>query len=380
VTIYREGIPVRSEKLASALLVGGLEKGAPTLVETITNNFDIPIHNFAIVDFFGFETLIDELNGVPLWFPYPVRDAASGLLVLEAGCTTLDGRDSLAFVRSRKLEAFIDGNWNRVGVWNDLERNQRQQDFLIRTIQRAIGKGARSVIVQDDLIRAGAEAVVLDDRLSIAELLKLGRAFSDFNPSDLARTLLPVVDAVVGTSAVLELGEGANSSFAIFRGEALIPNDISIRIIDSRSKNKNTDEITEEIIRRGFKVDIQQGETTEETVIEFSLENYEAAVLLGRFIEPIPKFELIDDSSKNLTLVLGEDFEALPLMPKTFEQIDSRARPSLPVSEKLLGSNENALGVANLIKPLLPVRQGATSPMKLVKEIDGQPPSGQKCG
>ena len=44
VTIYRDGTPVRSEKLASALLVGGLEKGAPTLVETITNNFDIPIH------------------------------------------------------------------------------------------------------------------------------------------------------------------------------------------------------------------------------------------------------------------------------------------------------------------------------------------------
>ena len=267
-----------------------------------------------------------------------------------------------------------------MGVWNDLERNQRQQDFLIRTIQRAIGKGARSVIVQDDLIRAGAEAVVLDDRLSIAELLKLGRAFSDFNPSDLARTLLPVVDAVVGTSAVLELGEGANSSFAIFRGEALIPNDISIRIIDSRGKNKNRDEITEEIVRRGFQVDMQQGEATGETVIEFSLENYEAAVLLGRFIEPIPKFELVNKSSEDLTLVIGEDFEALPLVPKTFDEVDTKARPSLPVSEKLLGSNENALGVINLISPLLPMRQGETSPMKLVKEIDGQPPFGQKCG
>jgi hypothetical protein len=67
-------------------------------------------------------------------------------------------------------------------------------------------------------------------------------------------------------------------------------------------------------------------------------------------------------------------------MPKTFEEVDTRARPSLPVSEKLLGSDENALGVVNLIKPLLPVRQGEISPMKLVKEIDGQPPSGQKCG
>ena len=60
VTIYKDGIPIRAEKLASALLVGGLEKGAPTLVETITNNFDVPIHNFAIVDFFGFEKLVDD--------------------------------------------------------------------------------------------------------------------------------------------------------------------------------------------------------------------------------------------------------------------------------------------------------------------------------
>ena len=204
--------------------MGGLEKGAPTLVETITNNFDVPIHNFAIVDFFGFEKLVDELNGVPLWFPYPIRDVASGLIVLEAGCTTLDGRDSLAFVRSRKMEAFVDGNWNRVGVWNDLERNQRQQDFLIRTIQRAIGKGARSVLIQDGLIRAGAEAVVLDDRLSISELLKkIGRAFSDFEPSNLARVLLPVADAFVGTSEVLELGEGAQSSFAHFQRRSCEP-------------------------------------------------------------------------------------------------------------------------------------------------------------
>ena len=192
--------------------------------------------------------------------------------------------------------------------------------------------------------------------------------------------MLPVVDAIVGTSAVLELGEGSNSSFGIFRGESLSPNDISIRIIDSRGKNINGDDLTDEITRRGFKVDVEEGETTGETTIEFSLKNYEAAVLLGRFIEPIPKFELVDESLENLTLVIGENFEALPLIPKTFEEVDARARPSLPVSEKLLGSNEEASGVINLVKPLLPLRQGEISPMELVKEIDGQPPSGQKCG
>ena len=89
---------------------------------------------------------------------------------------------------------------------------------------------------------------------------------------------------------------------------------------------------------------------------------------------------IVDESLENLTLVIGENFEALPLIPKTFEEVDARARPSLPVSGKLLGSNEEALGAINLVKPLLPLRQGEISPMELVKEIDGQPPSGQKCG
>ena len=85
VMIHRNGIPVREEQLASALLVGGMELGAPTLVETVTNEFGVPIHNFVIIDFLGFESIVDEIGGVSLWFPYPVRDLASGLYVSESG-------------------------------------------------------------------------------------------------------------------------------------------------------------------------------------------------------------------------------------------------------------------------------------------------------
>ena len=116
VMIHRQGVPVREEKLASAVLVGGMELGAPTLVETVTRNFGVPIHNFVVVDFLGFENVIAEIGGVSLWFPYPARDVASGLYVSESGCTRFDGRAALSFVRSRKPELFIDGRWQRVGV------------------------------------------------------------------------------------------------------------------------------------------------------------------------------------------------------------------------------------------------------------------------
>jgi len=380
VSIFRDGVQIRSEKLASALLVGGIEKGAPTLVETVTNNFDIPIHNFAVIDFFGFEKLVDELSGVPLWFPYPVRDQASGLLVQEAGCSVLDGRDSLAFVRSRKMEAFVDGNWHRVGVWNDLERNKRQQDFLIRTIQRAISNGARSVLVRDDLIRAGAEAVVFDDRLTIADLLKLGKAFADFKPSSLQRYVLPVEDTMVGTSEVLKLAENADSFFRVFRGESATPDSFSITAVDARSSSEDLEETLDELKRKGFTVEVKKGEPQERTVIYSSVGNYDAAVLLGRFVEPIPDFNFNEKLSNEVILVLGDDFEAFPLLPKTVQEVDAISRPSLPVLGDLIAEDEQAFNLNNINENILPIRQGEVSPMKLVKEIDGQPPSGSKCG
>ena len=380
VSIFLDGTKVRSEKLASALLVGGIEKGAPTLVETVTNNFNIPIHNFAIVDFFGFEKLVDELSGVPLWFSYPVRDQASGLLVEEAGCSLLDGRDSLAFVRSRKMEAFVNGNWYRVGVWNDLERNKRQQDFLIRTIQRAISKGARSVLVRDDLIRAGSEAVVFDDRLTIADLLKLGQAFADFKPSNLQRHVLPVEDSLIGTSEVLQLTDNANSIFGVFRGESATPDSFSITAVNARSSSGDIEGTLDELRRKGFTIEVKIGEPQKRTIIYSSLENYDAAVLLGRFVEPIPDFNFNEKLGDEVILVLGDDFEAFPLLPKTVQEVDTKSRPSLPVAEELIVEDDKALNFNYINDNILPMRQGEVSPMKLVKEIDGQPPTGSKCG
>ena len=46
----------------------------------------------------------------------------------------------------------------------------------------------------------------------------------------------------------------------------------------------------------------------------------------------------------------------------------------------LIAEDEQAFNLNNINENILPIRQGEVSPMKLVKEIDGQPPSGSKCG
>ena len=53
--------------------------GEQTLIDTIQDNFDIPIHHYVEIDFVGFEKLVDAVGGVPMWFDAPVRDRHTGL-------------------------------------------------------------------------------------------------------------------------------------------------------------------------------------------------------------------------------------------------------------------------------------------------------------
>ena len=333
VPIWRGGVPVREEKIASSLLVGGMEQGAPTLVETITNNFGVPIHNFVVMDFHGFEAVVDELGGVPAWFPYPVRDVGSGLNEPYGGCTLLDGQESLAFVRSRKIEGYFDGRWRRVGVWNDLERNQRQQSFMLMAMERAIDKGARSVLARNDLIEAGAATVVLDDRLTLRTLLDLGRAFSSFKPDDLDRYVLPVIDDSVGNSSVLRLGDNASRVFDVFRGTALQTEDVQVSVVDGRGVDDEAVPPTVHLGRHGFSVDMRTGPIAARTTIRAAIDDYEAAVLLGRFVRSVPVFDFRDDlglEPGTVELRMGTDFTEFLTEPRTYEATDAIARDYLP--------------------------------------------------
>ena len=402
VMIHREGVPVREEKLASALLVGGMELGAPTLVETVTRNFGVPIHNFVVIDFLGFEEVVDEIGGVPVWFPHPARDVAAGLYVAEAGCTNLDGRASLSFVRSRKLELFVDGRWQRVGVWNDLERNQRQQDFLTLALERVVDTGARSIIVRDDLIEAAARSVVLDDRLTLRTLLDLGGAFSGFDPTDLDRHVLPVYDDTVGTASVLRLRSDARRVFDVFRGITLRPEDVSVMVVDGRGPVDESVPAHAQLVLKGFPVEAGPGAVVAATTVRAHRDRYAAAVLVAQMITPTPQFAFVDDPTlgDRVELTLGEDFASFLLVPRDLREVDALARAALPsrggsadensapasepleeqaadpVAEQVAEPVEWAVGWAT---DALPVRAGVRMPTEVRVTVDGRRPDGSAC-
>ncbi|SVA21876.1 uncharacterized protein METZ01_LOCUS74730, partial [marine metagenome] len=399
VMIYRNGVPVREEKLASALLVGGMELGAPTIVETVTNEFGVPVHNFVIIDFLGFENIVDEIGGVSLWFPYPARDVASGLYVSESGCTLFDGRAALSFVRSRKPELFIDGAWQRVGVWNDLERNRRQQDFLVLAMERVIANGARSVIVRDDLIEAIAGATILDDRLTLRDLLNLGTAFADFDPTSLERHSLPVYDDMVGTSSVLRLHSDARKVFDVFRGITLRPDDVPLDVIDRRGPIEESVPAFQQMVYKGFPVRPLIGEAVPATTVRASRDRFDAAVLVGQMVTPMPRFEFDDALEDRVELILGQDFGSFLLAPRDLEQVKAVAQAALGESGNLGDPGSTADGEGTQDEGALPVFEPASAlatggdssssavPFRATRQtlrirtttFDGRRPDGSRC-
>lgn len=91
-------------------------------IATIEENTGLYIDGYAVVDFVGFESMVDSIGGVKFNVPEDMVSKKADL-DLKAGEQTLNGHDALAYARARTFE--VGG-----GNGSDLERIERQQDLL----------------------------------------------------------------------------------------------------------------------------------------------------------------------------------------------------------------------------------------------------------
>ncbi|MFC8944923.1 LCP family protein [Streptomyces rochei] len=93
--------------------------GSACSVRTVEKLTGIRVDHHVVVDFQGFEKMVDALDGVEVCLREPVNDEAARL-ELPAGRVTLDGEQALGYVRARKS----------LGDGSDTDRMERQQHFL----------------------------------------------------------------------------------------------------------------------------------------------------------------------------------------------------------------------------------------------------------
>lgn len=113
----------------------GVVAGAKLAVKTVEKTLDLPIHYYILIDFQGFEDIIDSFGGIEinneyrLYDPeYPCDDDESKScgFTLKAGKMKVDGATALKYARCRK------GNCG-----NDFGRAARQQEIIMALKDKA---------------------------------------------------------------------------------------------------------------------------------------------------------------------------------------------------------------------------------------------------
>ena len=156
--------------------------GANQLVKTITANLGIPINHVVQVDFAGFQNAVNTLGGVYLDFPYPAKDAYSGLNITTPGCQLVSGFQALAVARARHYEYYTNGYWHFDGT-SDFGRIQRQDVFIKAMMSAA--KSKVNPLTVNAFLGSVNQGIQIDDGFGFNELIGLALTYHSFDPTAL---------------------------------------------------------------------------------------------------------------------------------------------------------------------------------------------------
>ena len=170
-------IPATHSKINSAFNWGG----APLLIQTFEEMSGLRIDHYIEVNFVGFVRMVDALGGVEICTKKDIDDPKSHL-VLPAGRHTLDGVDSLKYVRTRQFDGL-----------GDLGRMKRQQEFAGAMLRKATSAGVLlNPVKMIDFINSALDSVVTDEGLSQGDLLTLGKQLRNLSAASVRTLTIPL--------------------------------------------------------------------------------------------------------------------------------------------------------------------------------------------
>src|SRR6266511_4471691 len=183
-------IPGRGRNKLNAAYAFG---GPKLLVQTVEQVTGIRIDHYMEVGFDGFAATVNAVGGVRICVDEAMRDPNAGLN-LRAGCQVLNSRDALGYVRTR------------ASARGDLDRVQRQQEFLGALIDKATSPGVllnpfRSV----PLALNGTDAVAVGNGDHVWHLVRFPFAMRAVSGGDGVAMTVPVAgtETVPGAGSVV---------------------------------------------------------------------------------------------------------------------------------------------------------------------------------
>ncbi|MEX1006425.1 MAG: LCP family protein [Acidimicrobiia bacterium] len=306
--------------------------GPQTVIDMLSDNFDIPIHHYVEVDFKSFQDVVDAIGNVQVYFAYPTRDESTGVDAIIPGCFPLDGPAALSYVRSRTPEYKIDGKWV-LGDQDapDLHRIARQQEFIRKLAGLAISKSLGDPFLALEIADRVLGDIKADQNLQRSDVNSLINAFRtiDVNdPNSVQFETIPTMPDPSNPKSTLVLGDGAQEmidELRTFGNEtptlpSVLPPQVTVEVLDGSAKGIAQDTLTK-LVQHGFQSAGYGVASTTVLVseIHYAPDHLAAAKALIPFVEGA---KLVKDPSlaNKVVLVLGQSFPGLTVDPTATTQ------------------------------------------------------------
>ncbi|HXY92232.1 MAG TPA: LCP family protein [Acidimicrobiia bacterium] len=346
-------IPGKGEAKLNAAFNDGPQK----VVDTLKDDFDVPVNHYLEVDFETFEGVVNAVGNVPVWIPGVVLDKETGLHTpYGAGCYWLDGPTALAYVRSREI-MIVDPNgtydpdtglrWRPLDGTADIGRIQRQQDFVKKLGSIAVSRALKDPTIAPDIVDAVVPNLHADrgfDRSALNALVNAFRGLASGDQSLQFQTLPWTGPATRGggQSVVLVKRPEADAVLARLRGDVVTepaptttaapaaatpirPSDVRVRVLNASGVTGAAGEADQALSNRGFVsggIGNWTGASLTKSQIRYGPQDVAKAQLLASVV---PGADLVTDSTiaGDLVLVIGPGFKGVGAsLPK-----DTAARP-----------------------------------------------------
>jgi LCP family protein required for cell wall assembly len=170
-------IPEMQNKVNAAFAWGG----APLLIQTLEKKMNLRIDHYVEVNFVGFKNVVDALGGIQVCSKKDINDPKSHL-VMSAGIHTLNGIESLKYVRTRDFDGM-----------GDLGRMQRQQQFVSAVFRKATSSGVLlNPFKVKNLISAVFKTIKTDETLDQGDIVTLAKQIRNLTPGKMRTMTVPL--------------------------------------------------------------------------------------------------------------------------------------------------------------------------------------------
>ena len=157
--------------------------GPACTIRQFEKNTGVFVDHYVVIDFAGFEGMVDAIDGVPVCIPEDIVDPAHGINI-PAGTREVEGREALNYVRARYT----------LGDGSDISRIKRQQAFIAAMANKVISAGTLARV--DRLVGfldAATNSLQVDPGLdNVIKIAKIGVGFQGIGLQNIQFVTVPI--------------------------------------------------------------------------------------------------------------------------------------------------------------------------------------------